>query len=171
MGREALLPAAADHRRIVGRAFAGVFAAHHCYRSVRVFQLERGRKAESIVANGGLLPMPSQRVLFMGRVKRRDWVKRQKMDRRIQIMWMKNKEPGAKKSFCSSGLSVPCARGTRSCSECWLEHWCKGLIMIWNNFGATNKLFRNWGACVDTIFWHVSRKMMMRRKGCRFERN
>ena len=65
MGREALLPAAADHRRIVGRAFTGVFAAHHCYRSVRVFQLERGRKAESIVANGGLLLMSSQMVLFM----------------------------------------------------------------------------------------------------------
>jgi len=94
------------------------------------FQLERGRKAESIVANGGLLPMPSQRVLFMGRVKRRDWVKRQKMDRRIQIMWMKNEEPGAKKSFFSSGLSVPCAWGTRSCSECWLERWCTGLIII-----------------------------------------
>ena len=97
---------------------------------VRVFRLEKRNKAESIVANGGLLPMPSQRVLFMGRVKRRDWVKRQKMDRRIQIMWMKNEEPGAKKSFFSSGLSVPCAWGTRSCSECWLERWCIGLIII-----------------------------------------
>jgi len=45
MGREALLPAAADHRRIVGRAFAGVFAAHHCYRSVRVFST--GERKES----------------------------------------------------------------------------------------------------------------------------
>jgi len=35
------------------------------------------------------------------------------------------------------------------------------VIMININFGATGKLLRNWGACVDTIFWHVSRKVIL----------
>ena len=45
------------------------------------------------------------------------------------------------------------------------------VIMIGINFGATNKLLRNLGACVDTVFWHVSRKMISWKKGCRFGRN
>ena len=34
-----------------------------------------------------------------------------------------------------------------------------------------NKLFRNWGACVDSIFSHVSRMVILRGEGGRFERN
>jgi len=37
MGREELLPAVADRRRIIGGAFAGALAARHCYKEARVF--------------------------------------------------------------------------------------------------------------------------------------
>jgi hypothetical protein len=48
MRREALLPAAADHWRIVGGTFAGTLVTRHCYGKARVFgseKKEEGRKA------------------------------------------------------------------------------------------------------------------------------
>jgi len=48
----------------------------------RVFWLEE-REAESTVAEGGLLPMPGQRLLFMGQIREVNRVKRRKMKCRI----------------------------------------------------------------------------------------
>ena len=99
-------------------------------KEVRVFRLEGGRRVESDVADASLMLILGQRVLFMGRVKRKAWVKMHKMDHHIQIMWMKNGGPRAKKSFYSSDLGVPYARDSKNCSECWLERWCRGVIEI-----------------------------------------
>ena len=48
----------------------------------RVFWLEE-REAESTIAEGGLLLMPGQRLLFMGQIREVNRVKRQKMKCRI----------------------------------------------------------------------------------------
>ena len=49
----------------------------------------------------------------------------------------------------------------------FFERWQSWLELI----SEQNKLLQNWGACVDTVFWHVSRKVFWRRRGCQFERN
>ena len=87
-------------------------------RNIRVFWLEEGKREESAVDAEDLLPMLSQRVLFMSQMKGVDWIKRQKMKCRIQFVWIKNEKPGAKKSFYSTILGVPCTQGTRNCSKC-----------------------------------------------------
>ena len=48
----------------------------------RVFWLEE-REAESTIAEGGLLLMPGQRLLFMGQIREVNRVKRRKMKCRI----------------------------------------------------------------------------------------
>ena len=48
MGREALLPAVADRRRIIGGAFARALAALHCDKEARVFGLKR-RKRQKVL--------------------------------------------------------------------------------------------------------------------------
>ena len=93
------------------------------------------------------------------------------MKRRVWFVLSGSEKPRAKKSFYPVVLSVPCAQDTRSCSKCWLRCWCRKMIMIQFNFEAKNKLLQNWGACVDTVFWHVLRKVIWRRKDCRFGRN
>ena len=86
--------------------------------------------------------------------------KRQKMNHRVGFVRMGSKRSTEKKSFTWLYRSMPCAQDMRNYSKCWLERWYKRVIMDRNNFGATNKLLRNWGACVDTVFWHVSRNVI-----------
>ena len=62
-------------------------------------------------------------------------------------------------------IFIAFAQGQNGNSMCrlfgrWEYIWMLA-IMININFGATDLLLRNWGACVDTIFWHVSRKMIL----------
>ena len=50
---------------------------------------------------------------------------------------------------------LPSCTGQAVCTG--YEEW---LWMLVGVISEQNNLFRNWGACVDTIFWHVSRKVI-----------
>jgi len=102
---------------------------------VRVFfWLEEERRAGSAVAGEGLLPMPGQRVLFMGRIKRSKLGEKIGNEASHLILWMKDEKQGAKKSFYLAAFRMPRERSTRSFSKCRLKHWCKRVIMIRANF-------------------------------------
>jgi hypothetical protein len=38
----------------------------------------------------------------------------------------------------------------------WMHAWDQKGNHDWREFWNKTILFQNWGACVDTIFWHVS---------------
>ena len=56
------------------------------------FDLEK-KKVGSAVANGGLVRMPSRRVLFMDWAEEMNRTKRQKMNRRVESVWMGSERP------------------------------------------------------------------------------
>ena len=78
-----MLPmAVADRWRMARGAFANALVARHGGGGSKGF-LAGGERGRSTVAEGGLLPMPGQRLLFMGQIREVNRVKRRKMKCRI----------------------------------------------------------------------------------------
>ena len=84
-------------------------------------------------------------------------MKRRKVNRHVGFARMEGKGPGAKKSFTLLyGVShVHGVRGMVLNADRSRRTIVVGIV------SEQNKLLRNWGAYVDIVFWHVSRKMIL----------